>query len=280
MYKKWLKTCRLCPRQCGIDRTAGQSGFCGITHTPAIYQHFFHLGEEITLVPAFIINMAGCNLTCPTCPEKCRFNAPPLPVGTPERYANALARHFERTQIPKSIEWIGGEPALQLPFVLETSQNLKKLLPHCPPIYLNTNAYFHTDLIPSMQGIIDAFVFDLKAMPACQHIVGNAPNYWQTVTACIQTAVKTYPSDAPHIIRHLVMPGHIDCCTAPILAWCKENVSHVCINLMTTFHDFRQNIDSPTELTAPEIAKAKAIATRFDFPALMINGQFAKSDPP
>lgn len=275
MYDKLLQKCRLCPRQCEIDRTAGQTGFCGIANPPIIYQHFFHLGEEISLVPAFIINMAGCNLTCPTCPERCRFHAPALHVGSPARYAQALTAHFKRSQMPKSIEWIGGEPTIQLPFVLETSRELKKLLPDCPPVYLNTNAYFNAELISLMVGIIDAFVFDLKATPLCDSIVGNAPDYWTTATTCIKAAVNIFPPNAPHILRHLVMPGHIDCCTVPILKWCKFNISHVSINLMTTFHDFRPDTQGPVELTSDEIARAKSIAFSHKFPSLMINGQFS-----
>ena len=27
--RPWMKECRLCPRNCGADRMAGQKGFCG-----------------------------------------------------------------------------------------------------------------------------------------------------------------------------------------------------------------------------------------------------------
>lgn len=262
----------MCPRKCGINRNKGETGYCGIDASPRIYQHFLHLGEEMSIIPAFIVNMAGCHLDCPTCPEKCRFQQASLRVGSPQNYAHALAKYFQQTTMPKSIEWIGGEPSIQLPFVLETSKWLKNLIPQCPTIYLNTNAYFSVELLAYMHDIIDAFVFDLKATQTCEHIVGNAPDYWSTATQCIQTAVQSYPADAPHILRHLVMPGHLECCTAPILEWCQTHIPQVCLNLMTTFHDFRSETQGPTELTETEIQKAKALVLQNRPQNLMING--------
>ena len=126
-----------------------------------------HVGEEYSIIPAFIINMAGCNLTCPTCPERERWNhlLRPLPA---EAYARALISHFDKTSWPKSIEWIGGEPSTQMPYVFDTTWSMRALHPELPTVYLNTNAYFSPFLNPMLAGTgaIDAFP-DPKEVVRC-----------------------------------------------------------------------------------------------------------------
>ena len=267
-----LQRCDLCPNQCGCDRLSGKTGLCGNTNAPTIYQQFLHTGEEITLVPAFIINMSGCSLACPTCSERCRFGQNLLPIGNAEKYAQAMARYFNRAGMPKSIEWIGGEPSTQLLFVLEVSYHLKTLAVSAP-IYLNTNAYFDASLLDLMHGLIDGFVFDLKCTESCQHIAGGFAQYYKTATLVIEKAVRAFPGN--HILRHLVMPGHIDCCTKPIIEWCRDHIPTVTFNLMTTFHDFRPNA-AIFELPKCDAEKSIELAKSAGFQSLMINGNYLK----
>ena len=265
-----LQSCDLCPNRCGCNRLLGQKGLCNNTDTPAIYQHFLHAGEEITLVPAFIINMSGCSLSCPTCSESCRFGKNILPVICAEKYAQAMVGYFKRHGMPKSIEWIGGEPSTQIHFVLKTSWYLKKLGVSVP-IYLNTNAYFDVALLDLMHGIIDGFVFDLKCSESCQNITGGFSNYYNTATQVITRAINEF--EGGHILRHLVMPGHVECCTKPIIDWCRIHIPNVIFNLMTTFHDFRPDA---TIFSLPDCDAAKSIelAKSAGLTNLMINGNY------
>lgn len=267
-----LQACDLCPNQCGCNRLLGQTGLCHNTNQPAIYQHFLHTGEEISLVPAFIINLSGCSLACPTCSESCRFGKNLLPIHNAENYAEAMVRYFKHHGMPKSIEWIGGEPSTQLHFVLEVSWHLKKLSFH-EPIFFNTNAYFDVALLDLMHNIIDGFVFDLKCTNSCQNITGGFTQYYETATRVITQAVNDFNNN--HILRHLVMPGHVDCCTRPIIEWCRTHIPSVTFNLMTTFHDFRPNADF-FELPNCDAVKSIEIAKSAGFSNLMINGNYIK----
>lgn len=264
---KRLESCDLCPNRCGINRWNGETGVCGITAQPAIYQHFVHVGEEITLIPSFIINMAGCSLSCPTCPERCRFDGR-LPITTPQKYAAALQRHFDKTQMPKSIQWIGGEPSCQIHFVLETSLYLKSGLSTCPPIYLNTNGYFDINLLDDMEGIIDGFVFDLKCEKGCFEITGHTQDYFDVVTEVIKKAGTRFPSI---IIRHLVMPGHVHCCTENIVLWCRQNMPQATFNLMTGFQDFRSEAEVQS-LCTEEKEKAIQILAQTKMEHCLLDG--------
>lgn len=231
-----LEHCDLCPHGCGVNRLAGETGICGATAIPKIYQHFIHLGEEISLVPAFIINFAGCNLKCPDCAERHRWNLPALKTGKPEIYAQKLAAYWEKTGFPKSIEWIGGEPSIHLYEVLKVSAELKNILQNVTPtIYLNTNVYFSNDLIPSMKNIIDGFVFDFKCLQSCAESLVGSHDYLDVVTDNILSIYHQWPAQNL-VLRHLMIPGHFKCCTQQIIQWCRQNVPELTFNLMTVFH--------------------------------------------
>lgn len=269
--KQIFKHCMLCPHQCGIDRTVS-AGVCRVPSVPAIYQNFIHMGEEALLVPAFIINMCGCNLSCPTCPERHRWNQK-LPVPSPERYAAALKNYLKKHQPIRSIEWIGGEPSLQLDFVLETSHHLKKIWQDAPPIYINSNMYFNRDLCALIleSHDIDAFVFDLKAFPHCSKALTGAADYFDVVSNNILSCIHIAPH-APHILRHLVMPNHLECCTFPIIDWIKREIPETIVNLMTTFRDFSPNA-ACFELPEQDAQRAVQYAKAAALPHLLINGQ-------
>lgn len=246
---------------------------------PRIYAHFYHLGEELMLVPSFIINLAGCNLSCPTCPERCHWTDSTKAIRpSAQSYAAYLIERFKRESWPKTIQWIGGEPTLYLPYVLAVSRALKSAKVDCPPIYLNTNAYFEPSRFEVMQDVIDAFVFDLKAAPGCEEIVGGALDYWQTATSCIAHGLSRHRQIDANIVRHLVMPGHFDCCTVPILAWLKEHCPEVNINLMTGFQNFEGVGAYPACLSPAEIEQARDYACKLGLVRLWINGARVDGD--
>jgi len=65
-----LRSCRVCPRSCGVDRSSGQRGFCGSGDLPVVSWHGPHFGEE---PPISGIHGSGniffgnCNLRCVYC---------------------------------------------------------------------------------------------------------------------------------------------------------------------------------------------------------------------
>ena len=223
----------------------------------SIYQQFVHCGEERELSPAFIVNMVGCNLSCPTCSERIHWqSAKRVWKGDSETYASKLAPHLEKTEL-KSFEWIGGEPTIWLPFVLEATRLLKSKLTKKLPFYLNTNGYYDPARNDEITEVMDGFVFDLKACEACApKIVGHAPNYYQTVCQNILNACET---SCDVIVRHLVMPGHFECCTKPCVAWLRKNAPRARINIMTTFQNFNDCPDYPFCLSEEDRRKAEAL---------------------
>lgn len=65
-----LRKCTLCPRECGVDRTAGKVGACGIGVEPRIAASTAHHGEEQVISGrggSGAIFFGGCNMVCVFC---------------------------------------------------------------------------------------------------------------------------------------------------------------------------------------------------------------------
>ena len=67
LAKEAMQNCRLCPRNCCVDRTAGQKGYCGLDDSIRFYREVLYGGEEADLNPSHHIYFAGCNLRCEFC---------------------------------------------------------------------------------------------------------------------------------------------------------------------------------------------------------------------
>ena len=79
------KNCRLCPRQCGVDREAGQRGTCGETSVLRLAYAGIHFGEEPPITGdngSGTIFVSGCNLGCAFCQNhqisRCNNSTPAL----------------------------------------------------------------------------------------------------------------------------------------------------------------------------------------------------------
>lgn len=69
------------------------------------------------------------------------------------------------------------------------------------------------------------------------------PWYWETITNNLKL-LETWQED--YAIRHLVMPGHLECCTLPIFKWIKANTPQALLNIMGQYHpDNYCNPDHP-----------------------------------
>ncbi|MDI6643345.1 MAG: hypothetical protein QMD95_04795, partial [Candidatus Hodarchaeaceae archaeon] len=67
LAKRILKSCHFCERRCGVDRTAGGRGVCGVGEKSRIASEFMHHGEEPELVPSYTIFFNGCTFKCQYC---------------------------------------------------------------------------------------------------------------------------------------------------------------------------------------------------------------------
>jgi len=195
-----LDDCHLCPHHCGPTR-ATATGFCRVGRTSYIASEMLHMGEEAPLRPAHAIFFSGCTATCSFC-TAAKFAFRPT-YGVTVTSQQLAARMVQRQQEgARSICFIGGDPAPHIPFILDTLAVLGEAI----DIYL-------PDFKFGPPITIDGIARD------CGQEIGGMPNYWPIVT---QVLDKLYQKGKRLIVRHLLMPGHFECCTVPVLTWLAQ----------------------------------------------------------
>ena len=205
--------CKLCPRACGVDRTAGETGFCGAPGTALVAKTILHKWEEPVLAGAGgsgAIFFGGCNLGCTYCQNRAISQKA---VGTPTD-SKAL-RHIMDDLIAQGAENIDLVTAAPyLPTVLEA---LHKPLP--VPVVYNTGGYESLTAIDALECKVDIYLPDLKyADASLAKALSHAPDYFAVATAAIQRMVQQvgpvqWQGDKVKkgvIIRHLILPGQVE----------------------------------------------------------------------
>lgn len=72
-----------------------------------------------------------------------------------------------------------------------------------------------------LDGVVDIYLSDFKyGNDSCALRLSHVPDYWETVTRNHKLAWES----GDMIIRHLVLPNHLECCTKPILEWIHDNL--------------------------------------------------------
>ncbi|RIK41473.1 MAG: hypothetical protein DCC55_11720 [Chloroflexi bacterium] len=227
-----LSDCHLCPHRCGPVRAIGR-GICRVGQVSYIASEMLHLGEEELLRPAHAIFFSGCTATCSFCTAaKFAFRPTYGVVVSPAQLAGRIVQRQE--QGARSICFIGGDPAPHIPFVLATLAELgeRKQI----PAVFNSNFFLTDEALDLLDGAIDIYLPDLKFGPStgpqsCGERVGGMPGYWRAVTGCLD---RLYEEGKRLVVRHLLMPGHFDCCTVPVLHWLAER-PRIEVSLLTQY---------------------------------------------
>jgi putative pyruvate formate lyase activating enzyme len=227
-----LQDCHLCPHHCGSAR-ATATGHCRVGVESYIASEMLHVGEEAPLSPAHAIFFSGCTATCTFCTAARFAFRPTYGVAvTPQQLARRILQR--QAQGARSICFIGGDPSPHIPFVLETLAVLGAER-HIPAVF-NSNFYLTDAALDLLQDAIDIYLPDLKFGPAsatfnCGEEIGGMPDYWATVTGCIE---QVWQRGERIIVRHLLMPGHLECCTYPVLQW-LANHPGIEVSLLTQY---------------------------------------------
>ena len=233
------KNCRLCPRQCGADRTAGQRGFCGCPDTALVAKAMIHKWEEPALAisgGSGAIFFGGCTLGCKYCQNRAISRGP----AGKAMDAAQLRRQMEDliAQGAENIDLV--TPTQYLPTVLEA------LEPKLPvPVVYNCGGYERTQTLRKLAGKVDIYLPDLKyADGRLAGELSGAEDYFPVATAAIremfrQTGPVVWQGDRVVrgvIIRHLILPGQVEN-SLKVLDWIGENFApgEVLVSLMRQY---------------------------------------------
>jgi putative pyruvate formate lyase activating enzyme len=220
-----FQRCIFCERRCQVDRRE-KAGNCGVMESK-VASEFLHIGEEYMLIPSYTIFFSGCPFHCVFCQNWDVSQNPRSGIHIePKKLAEII--EYRHQSGAKNVNWVGGDPIPNLPYIL-------RVLKHCniniPQIW-NSNMYCSIETMKLLDGVIDLYLTDFKyGKDGCARRLSIVDNY----TEVVERNHKIAYNQAEMIIRHLVLPGHIECCTKPILKWIKENVPNVVVNVMPQY---------------------------------------------
>ena len=231
--------CQLCPRRCGVDRTVGQTGFCGAPGVALVAKSMLHAWEEPALSPggkSGAVFFGGCTLRCRYC-QNIAISA--RPVG--QEYDSADLRALFAELIAQGAENIDlVTPTQFLPTILPA------LEPKLPvPVVYNCGGYERVETLRQLEGKIDIYLPDLKyADRTLAASLSGAADYFPVATAAIremvrQTGPVQWDGDRVTrgvIIRHLILPGFTEN-SLRVLDWIGENFAsgEVLVSLMRQY---------------------------------------------
>ena len=173
--------CTLCPRRCGVDRTAGQLGFCRMPDQIHAARAALHYWEEPVISGSYgsgAVFFSGCTLRCAFCQNGVisqeNFGKPLSPAG--------LRAAFERL-IDEGCQNINlVTPTHFLPSILPA------LTPKLPvPVVYNCGGYESVETLRQLEGLVDIYLPDFKySDDRLAAKLSAAPDYGETAAAAIR----------------------------------------------------------------------------------------------
>jgi len=210
-----LKSCRLCPRQCRIDRTNGELGACGIGDVAKVSSAQPHFGEESILVGSGgsgAIFFSGCNLECVFCQNYDISQNDQGQTVTSDDIAN-LARHLNQLGC-ENINFV--TPTHMAHTVAEAIVIMRRKGINLPTVY-NCGGYESVEVLQLLQGLIDIYMPDFKYADADMGLTySGVENYPDVSTKALAEMYRQVGPIKLHqnliaqkgvLVRHLVIPN-------------------------------------------------------------------------
>ncbi len=197
-----------------------------VSAPPRIYAAWQSLSEETGLAPAYMIGLDGCRRGCLFCHARGDWEA----FAGEELSRESLAHHFRRAREWQccTIQFTGGEPGWRL-------AEIESALPAAGdlPLVLNTSLdqplHLQAELLAAFKLVIVSLKF---GRDQCAARLGCGSDYLGPMR---ERLVAMYEAGIPLRVRHLVMPGHLDCCLRPTLDWLVRELPLVPVTLLLGF---------------------------------------------
>jgi len=250
------RNCMLCPRRCGVNRDAGQIGYCGESSALRLAFAGIHRGEEPPVTGkggSGTIFVSGCNLGCAFCQN---YRISSGKHGLKEKALGRIVDTEEFAGICLSLQKHGAEninivtgshaaPAIAIGIKAARECGLSI------PVLWNSSGYEGTETLEILSGFVDVYLPDLKTTdPLIAAKYFNAPNYPEHAAAAIlkmmeykklqfrsgQSGITSNDTIISGVIvRHLIIPGALDS-TREVLLWFSENCrGRALLSLMTQY---------------------------------------------
>lgn len=227
--KKILEKCILCEWQCKVNRQKGVRGHCRVL-MPRLSSEFLHFGEEPELIPSHTFFFSGCTFNCVFCQNYDISQDPCVGLELPPaEYAYIIEKRFY--QGSQNVNWVGGEPTPNLAHILEVTKYVSVPIAQV----WNSNMYMSELTMQILDGFVDLYLADFKyGNDDCAKKYSRIKNYF--AVTCRNHKIANIQTEM--IIRHLVMPNHVECCSIPVLQWITDNLdtTKIRVNVMEQYH--------------------------------------------
>ena len=233
------QNCDLCPRECYVNREAGELGYCRCPGTAMVAKTMLHKWEEPALAGvggSGAIFFGGCTLGCKYCQNLAISRAP-------------AGKETDSAQLRQMMEDLIAAGAENIDLVTPT-QYLPTLIPALRPklpvpVVYNCGGYERVQTLKKLEGLVDIYLPDLKyADSALAAKLSGAADYFPVAAAAIremvrQTGPVVWEGEKVvrgTIIRHLILPGCVDN-SLRVLDWIGEHFApgEVLVSLMRQY---------------------------------------------
>ena len=234
---RYLENCIFCERRCSVNRIDGEKGFCFLSKDSYISSAFLHTGEEAPLIPSGTIFFQGCNFGCVFCQNydisqkwKERRKIEDVAQKVDVKQLAVLAdRLVEKGAI--NINYVGGDPIPNIHTIVGSlqyqSSNITQLW--------NSNFFLTEESLSLIIDLIDFWLPDWKyGNNKCGKKYSGIDNYFDVIA---RNHKRIHDEGSGEIIiRHLIMPNHVECCSKPILDHVAKEIPKAVMNLMGQYH--------------------------------------------
>ena len=238
-----LDRCRVCPRDCDVDRLADETALCKTGRHAIVSSHFPHFGEEDCLKGtrgSGTIFFSMCNLRCVFC-QNLDISQKVDGTETPPEGLALLMMDLQNRGC-HNINFV--TPEHVVPQILEALPMAVQMGLRLPLVY-NTGAYDSLESLRLMDGVVDIYMPDFK--------------YWDAGLAEKYLKARDYPEVAKRairemhrqvgdlvidetglaqrglLVRHLLMPGEAADFNSIIEFIVREISPHTHVNIMEQY---------------------------------------------
>ena len=238
------ENCLLCPRKCGINRSTGQTGVCGVSSEIKVARAALHYWEEPCISGkrgSGAVFFSGCSLHCVFCQNREISDGKAGKVISKERLSDIFMELADKGA--NNINLV--TPGQYIPDIVWAVNDAKSRGMKLPIIY-NTSGYENVTELKLLEGIVDVYLPDFKYMDSTLSArYSRAKDYPSVAKQALSEMIRQQPDvvidDATGliqkgvIVRQLLLPGHVNDAKAVLKYLYDTYHDHVYISMMSQF---------------------------------------------
>jgi putative pyruvate formate lyase activating enzyme len=255
-YEEYFTACRLCPRQCGVNRLRGKTGFCGELAQLRVASIGVHFGEEPPISGtrgSGTVFFSGCTLKCSFCQN---YQLSHLHLGDTMTVVDVVHRleELSSTQGIHNVNFV--TPDHFFPYTREIVRELRKKNVLIPIVY-NMSGYECVESLRNIEEYADIYLPDFKyADNRLAAHLSHCQNYSSIALDALAEMIRqkgfldTFLAGQTNqiaqqgvLVRHLILPGQVQNSCDALSMLFLEFGKNLPVSLMSQYHPVAQCIN-------------------------------------